>query len=101
MNAEETDEAVKAIPYPEGWVNKEEYHRLRAVYQAAVGEVTGKFKAWLGDNYAGDLPQGIRDMIWGKAWEDGHSSGYYVVEQHYGDYADFASSIFHIGRASK
>jgi hypothetical protein len=32
----------------------------------------------------------VRDLIWDKAWEDGHSEGYHRVEDIYEDLADLA-----------
>lgn len=93
MNALEAEAAVREIPYPEGWVNKEEYYRLRLEYNGAVGEVIEKFRDWLGDKYASEFPKEVQDLIYGKAWEDGHAHGLSEVESHYIDTVDFVEKV--------
>lgn len=39
-----------------------------------------------------DMPEKARDLIWNKAWEDGHSSGYGEVRMHYDDLSDIAKA---------
>lgn len=38
------------------------------------------------------MPDNVRDLIWERAWEDGHSEGYHRVEDIYEDLAEIAKA---------
>lgn len=38
------------------------------------------------------MSQRVRDLIWNKAWEDGHASGMHEVRMQYDDLADIAKA---------
>lgn len=44
------------------------------------------------------LSEGVCDLLWNKAWEDGHASGFHEVEMLYEDLAEIAKSSFRLGR---
>lgn len=92
MNADEATESAKAIPYPLG-MPKEDRPAADREYRKAVSEVEAKFKDWLAREYAPWLAKETQDMIWRKAWADGHAHGYWEVENHYMDLADFAEDV--------
>lgn len=92
MNAQQAADAVKALPYPKSgdYDTKEEWQAARRAYQESWGKVTQEFAEYLAATYAPWLVKQTQDMIWRKAWEDGHSSGYSEVENYYMDLASFA-----------
>lgn len=49
------------------------------------------FGVALGEEYASHLSPALRDIIFEKAWSDGHSSGYHQVESEYDDLVDFVN----------
>lgn len=93
LNAKDAEAAIKALPYPSGTANKDERAALRAAYNEGVSRVNGEFRDWLANEYAPTLPGSVKDKVWGKAWEDGHSGGFNEVEGHYRDYAEFAEFV--------
>lgn len=88
MNATEATEAHEKLPYPVG--KGEKARAAREEYHEQLSEISGQFRDWLAQEYASDLPVGVQSLIFGKAWESGHSSGYYEIQGHYQEYADFA-----------
>ena len=95
MNAEEATLAQKALTYPlrSEFPDMESYKAAREEHGEEVSEITGQFRDWLEFEYAGSFPTQVQDLIFHKAWEDGHSSGYFEVEGFYEDYADFAEKV--------
>lgn len=54
------------------------------------------FRAKMEADYStADLPSKARNLIWEKAWSDGHSEGYQAVEGHYADLADIVDAVRH------
>lgn len=43
------------------------------------------------------MPARLKNMLWDKAWADGHSSGYNDVRVHYEEYADIAATALDVG----
>ena len=56
----------------------QERDRLRASLEADCGTA--------------GMPQKVRDLMWRKAWEDGHSEGKQAILMHYDDLADIAKA---------
>lgn len=57
-------------------------------------EVMQTFKEYLaGEFFSEDTPDSITDRVYGKAWEEGHSSGLRDVVNCYGDLASFVNNI--------
>lgn len=48
------------------------------------------------ENGIDDLPKEIQQMVFNKAYEDGHSSGYYEVASIYAELAEFVLKIIQI-----
>lgn len=44
--------------------------------------------------YAPNLPEKVTNMIFNKAWDDGHASGEQDVEYHYDEVAEIAKTAF-------
>lgn len=95
MNSHELTLATRNIPYPStaSHPNKEERKNARDTYYTKRGELEKQWREWLDSTYAAHLPSPVRGLIFSKAWEDGHSSGYYEVESKYEEYADFVDEV--------
>jgi hypothetical protein len=39
------------------------------------------------------VPDRIAERVWNLAWEDGHASGYWQVEEFYADYAELVLAV--------
>lgn len=52
-----------------------------------------QFRSYLEDTYASEIPAGAYDVIFLKAWADGHSNGYNEVEMHYQDLAALSLTV--------
>jgi hypothetical protein len=100
LNAAETIAAIDALTYPRGIADRDERVAAHRAYNESVSKIVGEFRDFLADQYAPRLPAEVQARIWGKSWEDGHSSGYNEVEGHYLDNADFAEFAFNAGRAT-
>lgn len=102
----------KKFPYPKiGTVldedksvkwNREEVDRLRAAhdeevkrlqrhYNEVAREYEKEIKQSLAEEY--DLNEAEVDVIWGKAWEDGHDCGIRNVISHFYDLASFYEDL--------
>ena len=95
MNATEATEAGNAVKYPYWHKGKDlEGHRVdMALYRECQREIDEQFKTWLAVTYSPNMPEAADELIWDKAWADGHHAGYHEVESHYHDYAEFATAI--------
>lgn len=88
-SATAAEAAIKALPYPNGSTPREDRDAMREAYKAGVDKINREFRDYAEHMHgASHLPQSVRDAIWDKAWEDGHSSGLYNVEIHYEEVAD-------------
>lgn len=88
MTAAEATLAQKNLTYlvPGTAIAREEYGE-------ELSEITGQFRDWLGNEYASEYPENVQGAIFGKAWEYGHSSGYFEVESYYQELAEFAETL--------
>lgn len=100
MNAAEAEAAIKALEYPTGGDKAERAERMNE-YRQARTEIELQFKQWLADEYAYEESPKIQDRVWGKAWEHGHSSGYFDVENYYIDYAEFAQAVIYLANTGQ
>lgn len=64
----------------------------RRNYQNRINEITNDFEKNLSEFY-GTGNTAADHIIYGKAWDDGHSSGYSEVENLYQDLVHFAESL--------
>jgi hypothetical protein len=82
--------------------NREEVERLRGVYDEEVRRLNteknhicnifeGRMKELLKDEF--ELNDAETNVIWFKAWEDGHDSGIYNVVSHFEDLAYFYEEL--------
>lgn len=69
------------------------YKTDKAMYYAQLASAEASWRAWLFSEYAWDLSEKTREKIYSKAWEDGHSSGYYEVEHHFSELCDLVTEI--------
>ncbi len=51
--------------------------------------------------YLPNLPEAVTDLVFRKAWEDGHASGEHEVEQIYEDLAEIAKAAHAAGQHTK
>lgn len=66
----------------------------RQAYREAQESIRLSHRAWLENDYGTDtLSQRSRDVIYNKAWEDGHSNGFASVESEYQDLLDIVNIV--------
>lgn len=83
---------LDTIPYPHG-VSREERPTAMRAYNEKRGALIAQWKEWLHDVYADGFSTQAADVIYAKAWEDGHSSGYREVEMWYQELSDLVTKI--------
>jgi predicted metal-dependent phosphoesterase TrpH len=93
MDTNALEAAIKTLTYPREAKNREERARLYAEYREQENALIAQWKTWLADEYADDLPAAAQNAIYRKAWEEGHSSGYYEVENHYSELSELGRLI--------
>lgn len=62
-------------------------------YRARLGEISAQFAADLAKEYLPGVPQAASDLVFARAWEDGHSYGYQPVENAYEDLATLVLAV--------
>jgi hypothetical protein len=95
LNTDALNTAIAALVYPTR-TNPQVpglSAQLRREYNTALSALIGEWVEYLADEYGYDLPADAQSAIYGKAWSDGHSSGYQEVEHHYSELADLARRI--------
>ncbi len=103
LSTAELEQAYKDTPYPKysSKMGKDEYARLRQQWRVDIAALETRWRPWLFNEYlAGyDLPESLGDIVFTKAWDDGHSAGYHQVESEYQSIAEFARTILEtVGR---
>lgn len=79
LNATETDEAYRAVPYvPYGQPGHVEYSE-------AQNAIEGQFRAFLHETYLEGYPEDVADIVYAHAYSEGHSSGFQEIENYYGE----------------
>ena len=82
--------------------NKKEYTASKEVYRAEQEKQEKQWKKDLLAEYGIDFENdSIGKLIFSKAWEDGHSDGYYSVDQHIEDLIDFIDDIMNAKKGSR
>lgn len=61
-------------------------------------EIMTEWSDWLYGTHGGGLPTAVLDKLYGKAWQDGHSSGLYEVESYFIELVDLAIEIIEAAR---
>ena len=56
-------------------------------------ELMDNFRERLADEFLSMFPESITDLVYRRAWDDGHSSGLSEVINHYRDLAEFVENI--------
>lgn len=83
-------------------VNKKEYTVAKKAYLKAQEAQEKQWKQDLFAEYGIDFENdSIGKLIFSKAWEDGHSDGYYSVEQHIEELIDFIDDIMNAKKGSR
>ena len=77
-----------AGPYPPAGEARERYRKLNAEKQ---GQFAADCRALMSTQTA---PAVLIDLLYGKAWEDGHSAGFHEVLIYCQDYADILAEAF-------
>lgn len=91
-NAQEAWDAQRALgPLLKG--TKEEREAERARRSVATQAIMEEFKQYLHVEHGVNLNEKQHNIVYSKAWADGHSAGYSEVEHHYIELADFAREI--------
>lgn len=92
LNALEAEAAFTAIPRIRDTdsTTKDDSLAIRIAYNEAVKNIASELREWLTKEYASDLPVGVQNQVWAKAWAEGVDSGYDAVEAHFIDWANFA-----------
>ncbi len=75
LNVAEAEAATKALNY--GTPHSPE----REAYRIGTAHIKNEFLAYIKDEYGYGHSEEIANRITEKAWEDGHASGFYSVEQ--------------------
>lgn len=85
--AETINQALSALPFvargQEG----------RAEYEDAYGDLQDQFKDALYETYGEGLNRAQHERAYSLAYQEGHASGWYDIQNYYIDYADFARFI--------
>lgn len=71
----------------------EDYVALRKEYYKILNARDIEFRNDLHSEYCPELTDAVFNVIFNKAWEDGHSSGHYRVAELVEELADFALEI--------
>lgn len=64
----------------------------REAYRIETARIKGEFLDYIKDEYGYGHSEEVSNRIAERAWEDGHSSGFYSVEQAAIDYAELADN---------
>lgn len=107
MNTHDLTVSLDALTYPtrEGYYKgklirtKEDRAAAMVLYRAEKAELEKQWKDWLHKDYAPSFSEDLHNHVFGKAWEDGHSHGYYEVEIHYEDLVDFVAKAIELNEA--
>ena len=70
----------------------EEYKRLRDEYDKELLNINNEFRQWLFMQY-GVQNDRVNEIIYSKAWEDGHSWGYHSIAENFVDLTYFIKQI--------
>lgn len=93
---------LKAIahsrPPRSAFAESQEYVQAIREHHSAVAEVRAQFAPALATEYLSEIAesrlQSVADATFALAWEHGHAEGLSAVENHYIDFANFASTVY-------
>ena len=68
----------------------------RKVYDTGLASIESSWKEWLYQDAAPDLSKEAADLIFQKAWDDGHSGGYEEVDMHFRDLVALVQSVMEV-----
>lgn len=71
----------------------EKYSKLKKEYYEILNARTVEFRNDLHSKYCPELSDAAFSVIFNKAWEDGHSSGHYRVDELVDELTDFVLEI--------
>ncbi len=94
LNTQEVHDSVNAIS--SGRVDiyrKSSVDAARARFDAERFRLEQEWREWLEKQYAQDIPTGLLTNIYDRAWAEGHSSGYFDVQDRYEDLTDFVREV--------
>jgi hypothetical protein len=88
MIYEEYEHRWKRLPYPDRkLLDKEAFKAARNDYKIEEKTVHEALHAGLAKEY-GLLGNPKEQKVWELAWSEGHSSGYYSIEQYYDQFSE-------------
>jgi hypothetical protein len=92
INAGEWKPETYGVVYPTTYGKKDAaYMAQREAYRAKGSELLASFRAVLCAEYG--VSGALADLIWEKAWQDGHSEGLHRVYQEFDEVYVFAMAI--------
>ena len=92
---QETDiQEVEGVKYLVIHMFQEEaFKAAEKAYESEKNALLEEFQSALAEENSIDVSSNVHQLVWQKAWEDGHSCGLYAVANHYESYADWADEI--------
>lgn len=92
LSTEELREALATVKYPHG-VAREERREAMKRYHDEQNALILQWKEWLQNQYADGFSTQAADVIYNKAWMEGHSDGYHNVESWYQELVEMVTQI--------
>ena len=86
---QELQTKFEGLTFPVGKANRE----AREIYRAQEAGLRVQLAAALAGEYASDLTARQQQIVFEKAWEDGHAYGYTEVENRYMDTMSFVDAL--------
>jgi len=93
MNTHQLTKAISDLKFPQWHSDPAKFKADRKFWGEEISKLEKEWKEWLGERYASDINTSGRELIFSRAWQDAHSSGYYEVEGTYEDLADFGRAF--------
>jgi hypothetical protein len=81
----------KHSDYPVRYADKEANRIARLAYNVKASDLLRSFRTALCDEYG--VRGKVADLIWDKAWQDGHSEGLYSVYQSFDEISGFVDKV--------
>jgi len=90
--------AFDSYPSPAAYPSKYDRSVALTEYQNKVNALVSEWKTWLFDDYASHLNAAQQEVLYTKAYADGHSNGYREIENEFAELAELATSLFSLGK---
>lgn len=88
LTASEATTAVRNLAYPSSTEGTKESREIaRLAYKAGVRTIEGRLAAYLANEYASNLSEGMQNSLWEDAMDES-SGSYHDLESHYADFAN-------------